>query len=134
MPRLHGYTKKALIELYTKMVTARRSDEKMMILLRQGKAFFLTSCAGHEVAQLAAAQNIKPGVDWSYVYYRDAAFVLGLGTTSREHLLSFLAKKDDPDSGGRPGLPAAAPFRSAGRSLSALRPVLHPPFATALRH
>ena len=101
MPRLHGYTKKALIELYTKMVTARRSDEKMMILLRQGKAFFLTSCAGHEVAQLAAAQNIKPGVDWSYVYYRDAAFVLGLGTTSREHLLSFLAKKDDPDSGGR---------------------------------
>ena len=101
MPRLHGYTKKALIELYTKMVTARRSDEKMMILLRQGKAFFLTSCAGHEVAQLAAAQNIKPGVDWAYVYYRDAAFVLGLGTTSREHLLSFLAKNDDPDSGGR---------------------------------
>ncbi len=101
MPRLHGYTKKTLIELYSNMVTARRLDEKMMMLLRQGKAFFLTSCSGHEAAQLAAAQNIKPGEDWSYVYYRDAAYALGLGTTSREHLLSFLAKKDDPDSGGR---------------------------------
>lgn len=101
MPRFFGYTKKSLIKLYTKMVTARHLDEKMMMLLRQGKSYFLTSCSGHEVAQLAAANNMKPGKDWSYVYYRDAAYALGLGTTSREHLLSFLGKKDDPDSGGR---------------------------------
>lgn len=101
MPRLHGYTKKTLLHLYSQMVLARRLDEKMMMLLRQGKAYFLTAGSGHEVAQLAAAQHIKPGKDWSFVYYRDAAYAIGLGTTSKEHFLSFLAKKDDPDSGGR---------------------------------
>jgi len=101
MARLHGFTKKALIEIYTNMVTTRYLDEKMMMMLRQGKAYFLTAASGHEAAQLAAANNMKPGIDWSFVYYRDAAYALGLGTTAREHLLSFLAKKDDPDSGGR---------------------------------
>ncbi len=101
MPRLHGYTRIALKDIYLKMVSSRILEERMMIMLRQGKAFFLTACSGHESAQLAAANNMVPGKDWSIVYYRDGAYASGLGVTSREHLLSFLAKKDDPDSGGR---------------------------------
>ena len=101
MPRLHGFQKKELLDIYHKMVLSRKLDEKMMIMIRQGKAFFLTACAGHESAQLAAASVMQPGKDWAYTYYRDSAFALGLGTTSRDHLLSFLSRKNDPDSGGR---------------------------------
>ena len=58
-------------------------------------------CSGHEASQLAAALTFKGGSDWFYPYYRDGAFTLALGITTREHLLSFLARADDPGSGGR---------------------------------
>ncbi len=101
MARLHGFMKKELLEVYRKMVTARRLDEKMLIMLKQGKSFFQIGCSGHEAAQLAAATVMRPGEDWAYPYYRDAALCLGLGMTAKEQLLCFLAKADDPNSGGR---------------------------------
>lgn len=101
MPRLHGFQKKELLSVYEKMVLSRRLDEKMLTMLKQGKSFFHIGCAGHEAAQLAAAKVLRPGEDWSFPYYRDAALCLGLGMTSREQLLCFLARKDDPNSGGR---------------------------------
>ncbi len=101
MPRLHGFQKKELLDVYRKMVTARRLDEKMNTLIRQGKSFFHIACSGHESTQLAASCNLKSGEDWAYPYYRDAALTLGLGVTSKDHLLGFLARKDDPASGGR---------------------------------
>ena len=101
MARLNGFTKNQIIEVYRKMALSRRLDEKMLILLKQGKSFFHIGASGHEAAQLAAAIMIKPGQDWSFPYYRDGAFCIGLGMTGREQLLSFLAKADDPNSGGR---------------------------------
>ena len=101
MPRLHGFQKKELLNIYRKMVVARRLDEKQLILLKQGKGYFHIGCSGHEAAQLAAANNLISGKDWAYPYYRDAALCLGLGMTGREQLLSFLARADDPNSGGR---------------------------------
>ena len=74
---------------------------EQLILLKQGKGFFHIGCAGHEAAGIAAALSFKPGFDYAYPYYRDQAFCLGWGIESREHLLSFLAKEDDPSSGGR---------------------------------
>mgnify|MGYP001229875724 FL=1 len=101
MARLNGFTKKQIIEVYRKMALSRRLDEKMLILLKQGKSFFHIGASGHEAAQLAASIMMKPGQDWSFPYYRDGAFCIGLGMTGREQLLSFLAKADDPNSGGR---------------------------------
>ena len=101
MARLHGFTKKQILGIYQKMALSRRLDEKMLILLKQGKSFFHIGASGHEAAQLAAATAMRPGEDWAYPYYRDAAFCLGLGMTCREQLLCFLAKADDPNSGGR---------------------------------
>ena len=101
MARLHGFQKKELLSVYRNMVLTRRLDEKMMILIRQGKSFFHIACSGHEGAQLAAACNFKPGEDWFYPYYRDAALTIGLGVDSKDHLLSSLARNDDPISGGR---------------------------------
>ncbi|NOZ04118.1 MAG: tungsten formylmethanofuran dehydrogenase [FCB group bacterium] len=101
MPRLHGFTKKELLDVYRNMIRARALDDKMLILLKQGKSYFHIGSSGHEAAQTAAAKVMRPGKDWAFPYYRDAAFCLGLGMTSREQLLSFLARKDDPNSGGR---------------------------------
>ena len=101
MARLHGFTKKQLKGIYQKMGLSRRLDEKMLILLKQGKSYFHIGASGHEAAQLAAATAMRPGEDWAFPYYRDAALCIGLGMTSREQLLCFLAKADDPNSGGR---------------------------------
>ena len=101
MARLHGFQKKELLDIYNKMYLARTLDEKQLILLKQGKAYFHIGCSGHEGAQLAASNNLNAGKDWVYPYYRDAALCLGLGMTGKEQLLSFLARDDDPNSGGR---------------------------------
>ena len=101
MSRLHGFQKKELLKVYQKMALARRLDEKMITMIRQAKSFFHIACSGHEAAQLAAAVNLKSGLDWIYPYYRDAALTIGLGVTSKDHLLGFLARKDDKASGGR---------------------------------
>ena len=101
MARLNGFTKKQIIDVYQKMALSRKLDDKMLILLKQGKSFFHIGASGHEAAQLAAAGVIKPREDWSFPYYRDGAYCIGLGMTAREQLLSFLAKAADPNSGGR---------------------------------
>jgi len=101
MARLNGYTKKQILDFYRKMVTSRKLDEKMLVLLKQGKSFFHIGASGHEAAQIAAANLIRPTQDWSFPYYRDGAYCLGLGMTPKEQLLSFLARSEDPNSGGR---------------------------------
>ncbi len=96
-----GFTKKQLLDIYCKMSLSRILDDKQLILLKQGKGYFHIGGAGHEAAGMAAALSFNPTKDFAYPYYRDQAFCLGWGMTSREHLLSFLAKEDDPSSGGR---------------------------------
>ena len=86
---------------YKTMVMSRFLDEKMLILLRQGKSYFHIGGMGHEAAQVAAALALTPGRDWAFPYYRDQALCLGLGMTSDEILLCFLARAGDPNSGGR---------------------------------
>ena len=101
MARLYGFQKKEILQVYENMVLSRMLDEKMAILLRQGKGFFHMACSGHEAAQTAAAFNLRSAKDWFYPYYRDSAFTVGLGMTAKDHLLAFFAKSDDPSSGGR---------------------------------
>ena len=101
MAKLQGCSKNQILDLYQKMFISRKLDEKMLILLKQGKSFFHIGASGHEAAQLAAANLMRPNQDWSFPYYRDGAFCIGIGMTPKEQLLSFLARADDPNSGGR---------------------------------
>ena len=55
MARLHGFTKKQVLEVYKKMLLSRKLDEKMLILLKQGKSYFHIGASGHEAAEMAAA-------------------------------------------------------------------------------
>ena len=90
-----------LLRIYRYMLLARRVDERMWILNRQGKAPFVISCQGHEATQVGAAFNLRPGKDYVYPYYRDFGITLTLGQTARDQFLSLLGKKEDPNSGGR---------------------------------
>ncbi len=101
MNKFNGFTKKELLDIYRTMLLSRRSDEKQLILLRQGKVHFHIGGSGHEAAQVAAVRNFKSDQDWAYCYYRDQAFVIGWGMTVKEVFLHSLAKADDPNSGGR---------------------------------
>lgn len=94
-------TKERLLHAYKLMILSRRLDDKMLRLLKQGKSFFHIGCAGHEAAQVAAGFAMKPGKDWFYPYYRDQALTLSVGMTPQEIMLCFLAKAEDPNSGGR---------------------------------
>lgn len=91
----------ALRAMHRSMVRTRRLDEKMLILLKQGKSFFHIGASGHEAVQIALAASMRPGHDWAYPYYRGLAFCLEYGMTTEEILLCFLSKRDDPNSGGR---------------------------------
>jgi len=99
--KFKGYTKKQLIDIYKLMQLSRYLDDKQLILLKQGKGFFHIGASGHEACTIAAAHCLKPAYDYAYPYYRDQAFCLAFGMSSKEILLSFLAKEDDPNSSGR---------------------------------
>ncbi len=96
-----GLDKKKILNAYKIMLSSRELDQKMLILVRQGKSFFHIGCMGHEAVQIAAAFALEKKRDWLFPYYRDQAFCLALGETPFEMMLLFLAKGADPSSGGR---------------------------------
>lgn len=96
-----GLSDEQAIDMYTTMVTARKFDERMLLLQRAGKINFHVSGVGQEVAQVAAAFALDRENDYYLPYYRDYGFVLSVGMTLRDLLLSVFAKAEDPNSGGR---------------------------------
>lgn len=99
--RLGDLHEAALVDAYKTMTTSRLLDKKMLVMLKQGKSFFHIGAMGHEAVQVAAAMALTAKKDWAFPYYRGQALSLGLGMTPYECFLSFLAKGDDPNSGGR---------------------------------
>ena len=96
-----GLVREDLLRMYHYMLLARRVDERMWILNRQGRAAFVISCQGQEAAQVGTAYNLRPGYDYVYPYYRDSAICMLLGQTPRDQFLSLFGKKEDPNSAGR---------------------------------
>ncbi|ALS22772.1 MULTISPECIES: thiamine pyrophosphate-dependent dehydrogenase E1 component subunit alpha [Paenibacillus] len=96
-----GLSDDQIIEMYTYMLKARMFDERGFVLQRSGKIAFHVSGIGQETAQVAAAFALQKGKDYFLPYYRDYGFVLTIGMTLRELMLSVFAKAEDPNSGGR---------------------------------
>ncbi len=89
-----------ILTAYRNAVAARLIDNKILVLLKQGKCFFHIGGSGHEIAQTATALAMRPGQDWAYPYYRDLAFALQFGYTIEEILLEALHRKGGPSSNG----------------------------------
>lgn len=96
-----GLDRDKAVDVYKMMLTSRMMDDKTMILLRQGKAFFHIGGSGHEAAQIATALAMKPGYDWAYPYYRDIAFALQYGSTPEDIFLETMHRAEGKSSGGR---------------------------------
>ncbi len=89
-----------ILSAYWNAVAARLIDQKILVLLKQGKCFFHIGGSGHEIAQTATALAMRPGEDWAYPYYRDLAFSLQFGYTIEEIMLEALHRKGGPSSNG----------------------------------
>ena len=96
-----GISDDALLHMYRTMLLARRVDDRMWALNRQGRAPFVVSSSGHEAAQVGTALALDENQDWALPYYRDVAVALALGMTSEELFLGVFSKEGDPNSGGR---------------------------------
>lgn len=96
-----GLSEDQVIDMYRKMLLARKLDERVWALNRQGRVPFVVSVAGHEGTQVGAAYALDPSQDWSLPYYRDLAFNLAMGTTAKDVFLAVFAKAADPANAGR---------------------------------
>jgi 2-oxoisovalerate dehydrogenase E1 component alpha subunit len=97
---------------YRDMQRARRLDERLSTLQRQGKVSFVASAAGHEATQVGAARALEVGRDWVFPYYRDLALALTLGWPPVEALAQQMASRLDPARGRQmPAHPGSAALR-----------------------
>lgn len=96
-----GLSDAKVVDMYKYMLLARKFDERNMLLQRAGKINFHVSGIGQETAQVAAAFALDRERDYFLPYYRDYGFVLSVGMSLTELMLSAFAKADDPNSGGR---------------------------------
>ncbi|MBD8497707.1 thiamine pyrophosphate-dependent dehydrogenase E1 component subunit alpha [Paenibacillus arenosi] len=96
-----GISDDQALEMYRMMVLARKYDERGLLLQRAGKVGFHVSGIGQEMTQVAAAFALDRERDYFLPYYRDYGFVLSVGVTVKDLMLSIFAKAEDISSGGR---------------------------------
>ncbi len=96
-----GLSDEQLIDMYRKMLLARKLDERVWALNRQGRVPFVVSVAGHEGTQVGVAFALDAQRDWSLPYYRDVAFNLAMGVSAKDLFLAVFAKASDPANAGR---------------------------------
>lgn len=90
-----------IVDMYRTMLMARRVDDRMWALQRQGRADFVLGSSGHEAIQVGSVFALDRDRDWILPYYRDMGVGLAWGFTPEEIFLGVFAKKNDPMSGGR---------------------------------
>src|SRR5579864_8715519 len=93
-------TREEFLQLHRWMCMAKALDDRMHILVKQGRAPFVGSSRGHEGIQVASTAAIGPD-DWLVPHYRALANSIVRGLTMREWMLAVFAKADDPLSAGR---------------------------------
>ncbi|HNA58249.1 MAG TPA: thiamine pyrophosphate-dependent enzyme [Chitinophagales bacterium] len=91
--------RKVLLEAYRKMYTSKVMSD-IFNENRQVCVFVHANSRGHEAIQLAMGMQLKKS-DWASLYYRDDAFLMGMGWQPAQIMLQLMAKRDDPFSGGR---------------------------------
>ncbi len=93
-------TKEEYLQLHRWMCMAKALDDRMHILVKQGRAPFVGSSRGHEGIQVASTAALGSD-DWLVPHYRGLANAIVRGLTMKEWMLAVFAKAGDPLSGGR---------------------------------
>jgi 2-oxoisovalerate dehydrogenase E1 component alpha subunit len=88
------------LQLHRWMSLAKALDDRMHILVKQGRAPFVGSARGHEGVQVASTAALGPD-DWLVPHYRGLGNAVTKGLTAREWMLAVFSKLDDPLSAGR---------------------------------
>ena len=96
-----GLTDEQAIEMFRLMVLARRIDDRMWALNRQGRAPFVVSASGHEAIQIASTFALDKTKDWLLPYYRDMGVALAWDVTPLDIFLAVFSKQADGTSAGR---------------------------------
>ncbi|MGB9111189.1 MAG: dehydrogenase E1 component subunit alpha/beta [Acidimicrobiales bacterium] len=96
-----GVSSQEALADYRMACLSRATDERQLILHKQGRAYFHISGEGHEILLIGVARSLRPGYDWFFPYYRDLALVLALGVQPRDVLYQAVGAAADPASGGR---------------------------------
>ncbi len=93
-------SKEQYLQMHRWMCMAKALDDRMHILVKQGRAPFVGSSRGHEGIQVASTAAL--GVDdWLVPHYRGLANAIVRGLTMKEWMLAVFAKAADPLSAGR---------------------------------
>src|SRR2546425_12116969 len=79
------------------ILESRHGDLREESLNRQGKGHFHVSGQGHEA--MAVFGMLMQQDDYACPYYRDRAFVLGRGVTTRQLALDYMAKRESSSRG-----------------------------------
>ena len=98
--RAEAATKEEYLQLHRWMCMAKALDDRMHMLVKQGRAPFVGSSRGHEGIQVASTAAIGPD-DWLVPHYRGLANAIVRGLTMQEWMLAVFAKAGDPLSAGR---------------------------------
>ena len=90
-----------LRELHRLVSVTRVVDERLWALSRQGRAGFVLTARGHEIAQIASVVAMRVGHDSAWPYYRDLGVGIAMGISPYEIFVGALRRGTDPHSGGR---------------------------------
>ena len=98
--RADAATRQEYLNLHRWMCMAKALDDRMHILVKQGRAPFVGSSRGHEGIQVASTAAIGAD-DWLVPHYRGLANAIVRGLTMKEWMLAVFAKAGDPFTAGR---------------------------------
>src|ERR1700694_377856 len=94
-------TREEFLRIHRLMAQAKALDDRMHILVKQGRAPFVGSARGHEGIQVGATAALDGPDDWLVPHYRGLGNMVAMGLTAREWMLAVFAKADDPLTAGR---------------------------------
>src|SRR5258708_27582788 len=92
--------KEDYLQLHRWMCMAKALDDRMHMLVKQGRAPFVGSSRGHEGIQVASTAALGPD-DWLVPHYRGLANAIVRGLTMKEWMLAVFAQAAEPLSARR---------------------------------
>ena len=110
LPGAIAFPERDLPDAYRLMVLARATDERCLMLQRQGRIGFYAPLMGQEAAQVGASRALTPE-DWVFPAYRELAVALARGVSLRAIFDQLLGNAEDRIKGRQ--MPNHFGFRDA---------------------